>query len=63
MKYAIRIVSGDSPHFTRLFAVVKEDYATVAKFHKLAKESIPYGSSDWVVVHNWVNSFEFLHHY
>ncbi len=49
-RWAIRIISGET--FTsRLFAIVHPRNST--KYMNLAKQSIPEGSSDWIIMDIW----------
>lgn len=54
MKYAIRIVSSTTGD-QKLFAVCEERNGEVYRHYQLAKRTIPYGSSDWVVMGKWTN--------
>lgn len=50
MKYAIRIVDGTTGQ-KKLFAIVRNE--NVERYRNMARNTIRYGSSDWVSVNEW----------
>ena len=58
-KSAIRIVSGQTGE-KKLFAVCSGKNDEIVRHYILAKESIAYGSSDWVEVNAWAHVFEYI---
>ena len=51
MKFAIRIVDGNGK--STLFAICEDRGGQVYRHYQLAKQSIEYGSSDWVTMNEW----------
>jgi hypothetical protein len=57
VKTAIRIVDS-ATLMTRLFAVCPAGISTT-RHYNMAKESLPYGSSDWVRMDAWTYPYQF----